>query len=1093
MATAGLTTHRRLYRRNFRTISQSSATAAPSRISRFGLIVWATFGLLLSMANGTPPRLDWESAGPAYPISPIDPTTSTRPAAIADSNPSARPFETRGELIAHGQRLHRWRTDQRDHSLLSGDAVIAFKESSTDSPKTSSWRADAILIVTWVDRGVVQNEVVFHHLNGVAGSSHRWRVDTRDAPIVRGDGYSGRPPSLPRWVSAAIDRSPQTNHRASNASIRQVQYTDAGPTFAAPLITESSPLPPIDNSPPPIVTDDGATTGGSVVPIAGGTKQAEIRARGSSRPTELSTIDRIETGESVIVARGGVTVLIRDLNLTIPDIGTGGGLSASGTVTISADRIAVWTPLLSDLFRDPDRIAAADGEIYAEGDIVFRFGEQVIYAERLYYNAATETGMILDAEAIATIPDNLGFVRVKAEVMQQIARGNYIAFDAAVTTSRLGVPRYWLQSGRLQLSERVASTVDPVTDGPAVVSEPFIQSSQNLLYMGGLPVLYWPTIASPLRIPTLYVTDLDVRNDDIFGTQVLVEYDLFQLFGINDAPRDVRWTLSTDYLSDRGFALGTGLDYTVAGLGGIPGPVIGNFDTWVINDDGLDTLGLTRRDLQPEREIRGRSLLRHRHILPADYEFIAEVGWISDRNFLEQYFETEWDSEVDHRTSARLRRFYGVNQFDFEVTPQVNDFFTTTERLPSLEHTMIGGTPLSGFPLLNRLSVSMHNRIGSYDLNPADPPDDESIVGNFVLPPGVQSSQGFIAGHRQEVSFPFAFGPLQLVPNAFGEATYYETVLDGGNETRVIGGGGVRWNLPMSRIDPNVTSALLNVRGLAHKVNWVGEYRSARSNVGLEEVPLYDPLDDNAQEEFRRRFTADTFGGALPTRFDPRTFAFRNAIQDRIAAPSYSIADDIDYVSLGVHQRFQTKRGLPGVDRIVDLFRLDIDTMLFPREDRDNFGEVVGPTVYDAEYNFGDRVSLLSDGYFDFFDDGLRSVSLGVQSSRPGRGDVYLGLMSLEGPISSTVLNVNANYRLNEKWIASAASTYDFGDTGNVGQAYSVTRIGESFLVQIGARVDAGRDNTSIIFSISPRFLPLGKLGLLGGRHIAPAGVNGLE
>ena len=117
-----------------------------------------------------------------------------------------------------------------------------------------------------------------------------------------------------------------------------------------------------------------------------------------------------------------------------------------GTISLSADRIGGWLPLVTNLFNGTADISQAEGELYLEGDIVFRQGERIIYADSMYYNISLERGMVLDAEAITTVPDYMGIVRLKADVLQQVARGNFIAFDAAVTSSRLGVPRYWLQS-----------------------------------------------------------------------------------------------------------------------------------------------------------------------------------------------------------------------------------------------------------------------------------------------------------------------------------------------------------------------------------------------------------------------------------------------------------------------------------------------------------------------------------------------------------------------------------------------------------------------------------------------------------------------
>jgi hypothetical protein len=90
-------------------------------------------------------------------------------------------------------------------------------------------------------------------------------------------------------------------------------------------------------------------------------------------------------------------------------------------------------------------------------------------------------------------------------------------------------------------------------------------------------------------------------------------------------------------------------------------------------------------------------------------------------------------------------------------------------------------------------------------------------------------------------------------------------------------------------------------------------------------------------------------------------------------------------------------------------------------------------------------------------------------------------------------LRGTVDYRLNEKWIASAGTLYDFGPTGNVGQSLAITRIGESMLLRLGINVDAGRDNVSFGFAIEPRFWPRPRLGRIGGQLIPPPGVEGLE
>ncbi|GAA5509380.1 LPS-assembly protein LptD [Novipirellula caenicola] len=923
----------------------------------------------------------------------------------------------------------------------------------------------------------------------------------------------------------------ESNHHEPVGSVQQIQYQSipleqpnfANPVFADPGIdsgafqpaqqpqqqvlsgpsnwsvtpTETPPqvsfdlapgsLLPSDglaNSPPPITMSDGATSGGFQFFVGGGTRSVEVLARGSTMPPQLETINRPESGETVIIARGGVTVLVRDVTAQLPS----GELMQLGTISLSADRIVAWLPLVTNLFNGSANLSQAQGELYLEGDIVVRQGERIIYAESMYYNIATEQGIVLDAEAITTIPSYQGIVRLKADVMQQVSRGNFVAFDAAVTSSRMGVPRYWLQSEQLQLTDRNTTVADPITGLPTVRRDPFVSSRDNFTYFGGVPILYWPRFATSLREPTFYLSGASARNDSIFGTQLLLDFNLLQILGIDNPPEGLKWELSTDYLSDRGPALGTTLNYQLPGMFGVPGPTQGYFDAWGIDDDGTDTLGGDRKNLPPEETYRGRVFWQHRQIMPNDYELIAELGFLSDRNFLEQYYEQDWDQRKNQDTSLRLRKYWGSNLLELSAQAQVNDFFQETEQLPALDHYLIGGSLFADL-----LTWSAHNQISYSRLNAADTATNPAEAATMSTLPGEQDRSGIVARTRQELSLPVQTGPIKVVPYISGEAAHYGEASDGDSLTRLLGQGGVRASLPMSRVDPTIQSSLLNIRGLAHKLEWKIDYFYADSDTSLDELPLYDPLDDHSQQQFRRRFITSDYAGMLPATFDPRTYALRHGTQKYVVSGSDVIADDLQQVRLGLDQRFQTKRGLPGLERIVDVFHFNTDVLLFPEADRDNFGETIGPATFDTAYHIGDRVSLLSDGYFDFFDSGLRSVSAGVRTSRPGVGDIYLGLLSLEGPISSTVFRSTMDYRLNEKWLASSGMTYDFGETGNIGQSFGITRIGESFLVRMGINVDSGRDNVGFGFTIEPRFWPSSRLGNVGGQLIPPPGVEGLE
>ena len=700
-----------------------------------------------------------------------------------------------------GDSVYRWQIGAADATLLVGDCVILHQG--------KRYAADSILLVVDGEIGRVRNRLVLSGMRSPQGKAadkpRAFTIFSLGDPKILSPDYRGAPEAPPSLMAYLPDAAGTAV--ASLDRIQQVQF--ATPSNPAGLL-ESTGAPIATDVPPvsaPAVAEPQVELGGNdsiQFLIAGGTRAVRIKGRGGD--SQIESFDRPEAGETVVIARGGVRVEVNDVTARI-----NGQLIDLGTVTLSAERAVGWLPLVSDLLRGRSSISQAQGELYLEGDIVFRQGEQTIFADSMYYNAATQQGMILEAESIATIPEYQGIVRLKADVMQQVAQGNFIAFGAAVTSSRMGVPRYWLQSDQLRLTERERLEVDE-NGIPRTRRVPYVSSQNNFVYVGGVPILYWPTFSTSLERPTFYVSGFDLKNDSVFGTQVFLDLDLFQLLGYDRAPRGVDWELSLDYLSERGPAIGTTLDYQVNAWFGVPGPVVGSLDAWVIDDDGLDTLGRDRIGLTPETQTRGRVLLRHRHYLPNDYELIAEVGYLSDRNFLEQYLENEWDREVDHRTALRLRKYYFSHLLDLSVQGRLNDFFTEEERLPQLDHYLIGGSLLG-----DRLTLSGHSKVGYSRLRVADAPVDPAEAADLSPIPGEVDAAGLVASTRQELSMPLNVGPLKVVPNVSGEVAHYGEAADGDSLTRLIGQAGIRTSLQMWRVDPEIQSSLLNVRGLAHK------------------------------------------------------------------------------------------------------------------------------------------------------------------------------------------------------------------------------------------------------------------------------------
>ncbi len=814
-------------------------------------------------------------------------------------------------------------------------------------------------------------------------------------------------------------------------------------------------------------------------------KSVQFFAR-NPKTTQITFAPSQDRAESIAQIRGGFRLVISGARIAQSD----GTLLDVGEVSLEADNAVAWLRgNVQDMLQGVTSTPEQPVELYLDGNIVFSQGNRVIYADRMYYNVSSEYGMILSAEVLTPVPQYQGLLRLKADVLQQQDAQHFRAYGAAVTSSRMGIPRYWLQSDEV-LFEDLRQETDLSVFAPTDALRPtnmLATANNNFVYLGGMPIGYWPKFNTNLAEPNFYLQSVKIKNDSIFGSQLFADWDIMQLLGLNQRP-GARWILSTDYLSERGPALGSRYDYNGnTCLFGIPG--VGFSDAWFISDSGLDTLGSDRVDLEPETSpIRGRLLGRNRLFLSPNVELMAESGYISDRNFLEQYFENEWEQEKDHTSAIRLRKYDGVRMSDLYGQIRVNDFFTETAWLPRFDYYWLGQDLFSQrFTWSAQTSVGYgHQQVATTPTNPAD-------AAKFVLQPWETDSEGLRALTRQELSLPLDLGAWKIIPFLSGEAGYWHEDVNQDDQSRLTGQAGVRAALPFWRLYPNIESRLFDLRGIAHKVTWESELFYADTNKDLSLFPLYDPLDDNSQEHFRRRFVDNTFGGVLPPQFDERNYAVRSGMQRWITAGSAEVVEDQTQFRTGISQRWQTKRGLPGRERIVDLVALDVDFIYFPKAERDNFGEDFGGINYDFRYHVGDRLTLLSDGYFDTFSDGLSTISAGAQISRPGRGDAYLGMLSIEGPVSANVLQSFVNYRMNEKWILTSGATFDFAEAGNIGQSFNLTRIGETALVRLGLDVDHGRDNVSLNFNIEPRFLPTSRLGQLGGELIPPAGLFGVE
>jgi len=1030
-------------------------------------------------------------------------------------------------------RAQHWRQGTYDVWLLEGNARITQGDSQVRGPTAVVWIDDRAAaepsqlkdVIAYFERDPTQ-PVKLESGAGQTGrmESPAWfgrfvtrsRVDTQ-LPMP-GPEPTEKPPIVARGLaqfapsSAIQDGAFELAAHTEAAALRRLPSPTANPQQTENAVRTAQ----IPSFPTPLPQTVPAPE-----PTAPRTNFRSIRffPRAEGMGPRLESL-QTPAGENMAVLSGGVNVVIQGLSVQgLPD-----ALGPLGDIDIETDRVVVWgidTSSLGGTTQQSD----VPLEIYMEGNIVFRQGDRTVYADRMFFDVRRQVGIILNAELLTPVPNVDGYqypglVRLRAAAIRQLDRSRFVAQDGIVTTSRLEEPSYNFAAETIAFEDIQRPVVDPFTGAPAIdpfTGQPIVdhrqmaQSENNFLYVAGVPVFYWPTLATDLEKPTYYIDNVRIRNDSIFGFQTLLAFDAFQLLGV-EAPQGVKWELNLDYLSERGLGFGTGVEYGRDTFFSLTGPATGRADAWFINDTGVDNLGLGRRAIVPEEEFRGRVFWNHRQHLVGgaldDWTVQAEVGYISDRTFLEQYYESEWEENKDQVTGVRLKRTFDNQSFSVEANGRLNDFFTQTQWLPRLDHYWLGQ------PLLDdQLTWFEHSSAAYADIGVASTPTNPILASQFELLPWEEDSAGFpISGKgerlvtRQELDWPLDFDPFKVVPFALGELYHAGEDIDSDDIQRAYGHVGVRASIPFWHVDPAIHDPLFNLNGLAHKVVFDAEASYTDATRDLDDFPLYDELDDDSIEDLRRRMFFSPFGGnlagiyyipgspsSIDKKFDPRFYALRSGLAGWVTSPSSEIAEDLAALRMGMRHRLQTKRGAPGEERIIDWLTFDSNATWFPDEDRDNAGAQFGMLDYDLRWHLGDRFSILSDGYADTFGDGLRTASIGMLLNRPARGNFYLGFRTFQGIIEADVVTAAVNYRISPKWIGSASTSVDFGNTGNIGQSIAFSRIGESLIATIGGNVDESKDNVGVSFLLEPRFLPRLSVTRSTGIEIPPAGAYGLE
>lgn len=817
----------------------------------------------------------------------------------------------------------------------------------------------------------------------------------------------------------------------------------------------------------------------------------------------------LQGGRQIITVTGGLILNVRN----VPKI---------GIVDVEADRAVIWTKnrdkadRMADDLRRSQGTPADDLEFYVAGHVILRSmlsprENTILEADELYYDAQRNVSVALQSrlELRTQRFSNNRSARIEEPIIvtsPELFRTGPNTFEinsAQIFSSKLpSDPGFKVLAQNATITNRerprtfFGQQVFDKNGKPAVIEESILEAKNVVAELDGIPFFYTPYLLTDARDPMGPLETINIGGNRIFGFQLGVGLNVYKLFGLLPI-EGTRWRVTADYLSRRGPALGT--NYTYQGkLDELADPndpyetipaFAGFFRGYGIHDDATDILGGSRPPttltFHPPGT-RGRAIWRQDvWDLPGGFDVIAQMSLLSDRNFLEQYFNREFNQDVNQANFVYVKQQQDNWAWSALGQVQTSAWITTTQWAPRLDGYLLGQDLFGLFTSNTQVSAGYALLRISNDvpLPLKGAPNPPGYPQAFFPTNSYDNSTGRFAV-LQELALPLDLGAFKVSPYLKGALIEYTNALVGDETGRAWGGFGTRASLPLTRLYSEVESELFNLKGLNHKLVVSGNYFYAAHNDPYTNFAELDRLNDDATEEMLRDFRPNEpvfnkrSGVALATSpyFDPQRYAIRRLVDNRI-----DTLQAVQVLQLDLRQRLQTKRGFPGAEHIVDWMTLDTSVSYFPQSERDNFGKPFSFLEYQYQWNIGDRTAMESTGWYDPQDDGVRVFTIGSFFNRPDRTTFHIGYRQVD-PLQSRVVMGSVTYVFSPKYAMTLATSYDFGTQEAQTNTVIFTRTGTDLQVSLGFTYNSLQSNFGAIVEVVPSLIPsLRRGGLTSG------------
>ncbi len=408
-------------------------------------------------------------------------------------------------------------------------------------------------------------------------------------------------------------------------------------------------------------------------------------------------------------------------------------------------------------------------------------------AQELYINPGRARALATDPEVRIVdpeAPEELVYV-VRGEKAYLIDSQTLTVEEASVSTCQFARPHYRIQAEKAQVVRDPPSTVLNAWNTRFQVGE------------GRRTLMWLPFLGTDLTERAYLLTDYAVGSSNKFGFFLQTTWRPLDL---TTRPSWMeRWAVFLDYYGDRGPAVGTELDYA---FGPAPWPRHeGMLRGYYVQDsaDEDDT------DLPVPKENRGRLHLRHRWQINRHWRADAEYYWLSDEGFLNEYFEEDFENEKTPESYLLARYLRDSTYLALLLKPQVNDFLTQVEQMPSADLQWMS-VPWGRLVYDGTVTAGNYDRELSDLFTPA-PPDAPSLWRLHT---------------EHALSLPFTWGIFRLDPSVRVLGTWagdsaWDGTSFGGSESRTGFGAGISASTNLYRTYAT-RSDLLDLNRLRHIV-----------------------------------------------------------------------------------------------------------------------------------------------------------------------------------------------------------------------------------------------------------------------------------